>query len=180
MYEEPETVFVADFLGVSNLIAAEAIGSDGAACAVRIGDRAFRCRQGELDARGEVKAMIRPERIGIEPHGNAGENRLPGMVERAVFLGGSHEVHVRVLGGELLKATVANDGRELGGVDRAGRRGQPAPAARGAAGAAAERVGDGAGRDRGGDAQGPGARRAAAGAGAAGSPAGLARHAAHG
>ncbi len=35
------------------------------------------------------------------------------MVERSVFLGGSHEVHVRVLGGELLKATVANDGRPL-------------------------------------------------------------------
>ena len=29
IYEEPETVFVADFLGVSNLLAAEAIGSDG-------------------------------------------------------------------------------------------------------------------------------------------------------
>jgi len=27
-----------------------------------------------------------------------------------VFLGGSHEVHVRVLGGELMKAMVANDG----------------------------------------------------------------------
>ena len=114
IYEEPETVFVADFLGVSNLLAAEAIGNEGAACAVRIGDRVFHCRQGELDARGEVKVMIRPERIGIERHENAGEERLPGIVERSVFLGGSHEVHVRVLGGELLKTMVANDGRELG------------------------------------------------------------------
>ncbi len=32
------------------------------------------------------------------------------MIERAVFLGGSYEVHVRVLGGDLLTATVANDG----------------------------------------------------------------------
>jgi hypothetical protein len=32
------------------------------------------------------------------------------MVERSVFLGGSYEVHVRVLGGELLKAVVPNDG----------------------------------------------------------------------
>ena len=30
IYEEPETVFVADFLGVSNLLAAEAVGQDGA------------------------------------------------------------------------------------------------------------------------------------------------------
>ena len=32
MYEEPATLFVADFLGVSNLVGAEATGRDGAAC----------------------------------------------------------------------------------------------------------------------------------------------------
>jgi ABC-type Fe3+/spermidine/putrescine transport system ATPase subunit len=110
IYEEPTTVFVAEFLGVSNLLGAEAVGRDGAACAVQIGDRVFRCGQGELDTVGEVKVMIRPERIVIEPHAEAGEERLPGIVERSVFLGGSHEVHVRVLGGELMKAMVANDG----------------------------------------------------------------------
>ncbi len=110
IYEEPTTVFVAEFLGVSNLLAAEAVGRDGASCAVRIGDRVFRCGQGELDTRGDVKVMIRPERIVIEPHAEAGDERLPGIVERSVFLGGSHEVHVRVLGGELMRATVANDG----------------------------------------------------------------------
>src|SRR4051812_7728271 len=110
IYEEPTTVFVAEFLGVSNLLAAEAIGRDGAACAVRIGDRMFHCGQGELDTVGEVKVMIRPERIVIEPHAENGDARLPGIVERSVFLGGSHEVHVRVLGGELMKAMVANDG----------------------------------------------------------------------
>ena len=110
IYEEPETVFVAEFLGVSNLLEAEAVGREGASCAVRIGDRVFRCGQGALDAVGEVKVMIRPERIVIEPHAQTGDERLPGIVERSVFLGGSHEVHVRVLGGELMKATVANDG----------------------------------------------------------------------
>ncbi len=67
-------------------------------------------QQGATDARGEVKVMIRPERIAIEPHANQGEERLPGIVERSVFLGGSYEVHVRVLGGELLRAMVPNDG----------------------------------------------------------------------
>jgi len=110
IYEEPTTVFVAEFLGVSNLLEAEAVGREGASCAVRIGDRVFRCGQGALDAVGEVKVMIRPERIVIEPHAQTGDERLPGIVERSVFLGGSHEVHVRVLGGELMKATVANDG----------------------------------------------------------------------
>jgi spermidine/putrescine transport system ATP-binding protein len=112
VYEEPRTSFVAGFLGVSNLLDAEA-GPDGGACALRIGGRTFRAEQGATEARGEVKAMIRPERIELEPHGASGDNRLPGLVERAVFLGGSHEVHVRIVGGEVLKATVSNTGRPL-------------------------------------------------------------------
>jgi len=113
VYEEPRTVFVADFLGVSNLLSADAVGSDGDACSVRVGDRMFRAQQGAVESRGEVKVMIRPERVEIEPHAVSGDNRLPGVVERSVFLGGSHEVHVRVLGGDLVKATVANDGKQL-------------------------------------------------------------------
>src|SRR4051795_2920477 len=110
IYEEPTTVFVAEFLGVSNLLEAEALGRDGSSCTVRIGDRVFRCGQGELDTRGDVKVMIRPERISIEPHAEAGDERLPGIVERSVFLGGSHEGPVRVRGGERMRAMVANDG----------------------------------------------------------------------
>ncbi len=68
VYEEPRTTFVADFLGVSNLLDAEAT-ADGGACSLRIGERDFRAEQGEIGSRGEVKAMIRPERIGIEAHG---------------------------------------------------------------------------------------------------------------
>ena len=78
IYEEPDTVFVADFLGVSNLLAATAIGQDGSACAVKVGDRTLRAQQGTMDARGDVKVMIRPERIAIEPHTSQGEQRLPG------------------------------------------------------------------------------------------------------
>jgi spermidine/putrescine transport system ATP-binding protein len=112
VYEEPRTSFVAGFLGVSNLLDAEA-GPDGSACALKIGERTFRAEQGATQTRGSVKAMIRPERIELEPHDAPGDNRLPGLVERAVFLGGSHEVHVRIVGGELLKATVSNTGRPL-------------------------------------------------------------------
>jgi spermidine/putrescine transport system ATP-binding protein len=110
VYEEPDAIFVADFLGVSNLLSGTAVGEDSGACRVEVGDRVLRAHQGATDARGEVKVMIRPERIGVEPHATHGDDRLPGMVERSVFLGSSYEVHVRVLGGELLKAMVPNDG----------------------------------------------------------------------
>jgi spermidine/putrescine transport system ATP-binding protein len=112
MYEEPATLFVADFLGVSNLIGAEATpGTDG--CVLRVGERTLRATSGATECSGDVKAMIRPERIGVEAQGEAGENRVPGLVERAVYVGSSHELHVRIIGGDLLKATVRNDGSAL-------------------------------------------------------------------
>jgi spermidine/putrescine transport system ATP-binding protein len=58
--------------------------------------------------------MIRPERVRLEPHGSDGENRIPGMVEHAVFLGSFRELRVRLLGGSLVKAIVPNDGTPLG------------------------------------------------------------------
>ena len=109
VYEEPATLFVADFLGVSNLFAADA-SADGGVCSLRVGERTLRAAAGETAAQGQVKAMIRPERIGIEPQGGTGANRLPGMVERAVYVGPAHELHVRLVGGDLLKAMVSNDG----------------------------------------------------------------------
>ncbi len=114
VYEEPETLFVANFLGVSNLLQAEATGDGGGdGCALRIGERTIRAEQGATGLTGRVTGVIRPERVGVEAQGGAGDNRLPGLVERAVFLGGSYELHVRVLGGDLLRATVPNDGSTM-------------------------------------------------------------------
>jgi spermidine/putrescine transport system ATP-binding protein len=112
IYEEPATVFVADFLGVSNLLDAES-SADGDGCVLSVGERLLRATAGATGARGAVKAMIRPERVTVEPQGTAGDNRLPGMIERAVFVGPSHDLHVRLVGGGLLKATIRNDGSDL-------------------------------------------------------------------
>ena len=112
VYEEPATLFVADFLGVSNLIAAQA-SADGTGCLLQVGERSLRAEQGAIDSRGEVRAMIRPERIEVEPQGSDGENRLPGMLEHVVFLGSFREVHVRLVGGDLVRAVVPNDGAPL-------------------------------------------------------------------
>jgi spermidine/putrescine transport system ATP-binding protein len=113
VYEEPETLFVADFLGVSNLISAHAEGRDGECCVLRVAERTLRARNGAIDLRGPAKAVIRPERVGVEPPGNEGENRLAGLVEHAVFLGSFRELRVRILGGSLMKVVLANDGAPL-------------------------------------------------------------------
>ena len=59
--------------------------------------------------------MIRPERIGLEPHDDArATTGCRGSSSARSSSAALHEVHIRVLGGELLKATVSNDGKPLG------------------------------------------------------------------
>ena len=58
--------------------------------------------------------MIRPERVRIEPYGSAGDNRVPAMVERLVFLGAATQVMLRLGAGVPLQALVQNDGESTG------------------------------------------------------------------
>src|ERR671935_1712623 len=76
VYEEPAGAFVADFLGVSNLMDASADGSDGEAARVRLGDFDLAAQAGDTDARGEVKITIRPERVRLEDSGTGGLSPL--------------------------------------------------------------------------------------------------------
>jgi len=110
MYEEPETVFVADFLGVSNLMTVTVVDGGGGACDARLGDFTLRAACGDVDARGETRIVIRPERVRVEPYGSAGPNRVPGMVERVVYLGSSDQLVIRLASGDVLNALVVNDG----------------------------------------------------------------------
>ena len=111
VYEEPETTFVADFLGIANLLGATAEGKDGDCCRVRIGEFGLRASRGNLAARGATRLLVRPERVGLEPHAAEGENRLPGMVERIVYRGSNNQVFVRLAGGELIQVLVQNSGQ---------------------------------------------------------------------
>ena len=92
VYEEPSTAYVADFLGVSNLVDAVAYGPGEGGCKVRFGDFELIASQGEPDAHGEVKLSIRPERVDLESPGTTGPNRIPGMVERIVYVGSTMQV----------------------------------------------------------------------------------------
>jgi spermidine/putrescine transport system ATP-binding protein len=114
VYEEPRTTYVADFLGVSNLMDARAEGPDGdGRCKVRLGDFQLLAGQGESDARGEARIVIRPERIGLEAQGATGENRVPGMVERVVYVGSILQVIVHLAPGQTLQAWIQNQGESL-------------------------------------------------------------------
>jgi spermidine/putrescine transport system ATP-binding protein len=107
LYEEPCSAFVADFLGVSNLVPITPNG-DG----VRLGEFTLRCERD--GSPGAQLIMIRPENVRLEPHGSTGENRIPGMVEEVVYLGFHHELRVRLATGALLKVDVPNDDERAG------------------------------------------------------------------
>jgi spermidine/putrescine transport system ATP-binding protein len=110
VYEEPETTFVAAFLGISNMIAGTAAPLAGNRCSVAVGEFEVRARGADAAAQGPAKLMIRPERVRIEPHESDGENRIPGIVERVVYRGNADQVFIRVAGGDQVQALVQNVG----------------------------------------------------------------------
>jgi spermidine/putrescine transport system ATP-binding protein len=116
VYESPETSYVADFLGVANLLdcTSEGDGRDGAR-RVSLGDLHLVAAGGDSTATGPVKVVIRPERIVLSAYNGGdkppeGNNRFPGLVERLVYLGATTQVHVRLAQGETLQALVTNEG----------------------------------------------------------------------
>jgi spermidine/putrescine transport system ATP-binding protein len=110
VYEDAQTLFVADFLGVSNLMAADAKGTQNGACRVTLESFDLEASRGG-NVTGPAKIVIRPERVELEPHGSpSGPNRLPGMVERVVYVGSGIQVIVRAATGEVLQALIQNTG----------------------------------------------------------------------
>jgi spermidine/putrescine transport system ATP-binding protein len=105
VYEEPGDTYVADFLGAANLMEVDVVAPG----ALRIGDFALASERCEA-VPGTAHAVIRPERVRIEAHGSAGDNRVPAMVERVVFLGAATQVMLRLAPGVPLQALVQNDG----------------------------------------------------------------------
>ncbi len=111
IYDEPADTYVADFLGVSNLMEVSVIErGPGAKCVVKLGDSTLEADHGGLDAPDRAHAVIRPERVRIEAFGSGGSNRVPGMIERLVYLGSTTQVLIRLAPGHQVQALVQNDG----------------------------------------------------------------------
>jgi spermidine/putrescine transport system ATP-binding protein len=111
IYEEPADTYVADFLGVSNLMEVDVVErGPGSRCCVKVGESVLEVERGDVDTLGTANAVIRPERVRVEQHGTPGPNRVPAMVERLVFLGAATQVMLRLATGTQLQALVQNDG----------------------------------------------------------------------
>jgi spermidine/putrescine transport system ATP-binding protein len=111
VYDEPRTAYVADFLGVANLLDATC-ERDGRHGSLRLGPFTLATTAGDQVCTGPVKVVIRPERVTVAEGEPTAANTVPAMVERLVYVGPTTQVHLRLPHGEALQAMVANhDGR---------------------------------------------------------------------
>jgi putrescine transport system ATP-binding protein len=115
IYEQPNSRYVADFVGEVNLLEGRlAATTAGDALVHGSGGVAFRIAQSVDATPGAlVWVALRPEkvRIGVERPAEARENALAGAVVEVGYLGNLSVYKVRLDDGTLMKATLSNQSR---------------------------------------------------------------------
>lgn len=117
LYECPQTEFVANFLGRSNLLTGRVDGHDGDHAIVVTAETKLRIPHERVNGRTEVKVGVRPEKINLVAagHGEGGNvNSLPAIVTDRSFMGVSTQFQVRTAEGDQLTVFTQN----LHGVER--------------------------------------------------------------
>jgi spermidine/putrescine transport system ATP-binding protein len=119
VYDRPRTTFVANFVGVSNLLAGVVRESAGGSATIEVeGGWRFAKRLARPPAAGErVLVAVRPEKLRVSRDGRG----LRGQLEDFVYLGSRATVVVRLAGDRLLQ--IEDPAVELG--NGAGRIGEP-------------------------------------------------------
>ena len=102
VYQRPTNAFVANFLGVANILRARVVQQEVARTIVALDGEAGRlsvARSAGVAVGDIVDVVFRPEDTGISPVAPAGsQNVLPAQVDRVSFQGGSSECVVRAAG----------------------------------------------------------------------------------
>ena len=116
IYRNPASTFVADFIGMTNLITGQASGEDE----VAVADVAVKVDSDQTFADGaEVTLSVRPEEVHVLPAGKGGENRLPGEITFIRDLGASVEITVNCNGVTVLAMTTPKERPEARVGDKA-------------------------------------------------------------
>ena len=112
LYHRPETPFVANFIGESNVIDAELVGESGDRKLV-VGGVEIPAHQ-PIAARmknGPVKLSLRPEVLNVNPPETATPHDLPGVVLQSSYMGPVIEYSVDTKAGVLFTRAPANVGQ---------------------------------------------------------------------
>lgn len=117
IYEAPNSVYVADFIGDINIIEGVCRGMDAGQVSLewhseRAPLHAIALPEASLQTGDRATLIVRPEKVRIsrdEPQEQ--DNRVQGTVEDIAYLGNLSTFHVRLASGELIKAQTANERR---------------------------------------------------------------------
>jgi ABC-type Fe3+/spermidine/putrescine transport system ATPase subunit len=106
LYERPRTRFVADFVGINNLLPGEVEGHAGDTdLVVRTALGPLRAIAGGTVA-GRCVLAVRPENVALGPAGSGDGNRVAGRVSLVSYLGSTVRYDVETEAGLVLKADV--------------------------------------------------------------------------
>ena len=110
LYEKPENAFVAQFIGENNRLQGTVSSEHGEFCEVKLdGGAAVRALKVNADGGGAPTTLsIRPERVAIEPAGEAAENVVDGRVEELIYLGDHIRARLTVAGNDEFIVKVPN------------------------------------------------------------------------
>lgn len=123
LYERPRTEFVAGFLGVSNLLDGDVVGTRGEEADIRLGDGAVvRVPASSVNGSRQVRVGIRPEKLRVgarvdDAPSEAGMNALDGTVLDASYIGVHTQYLVETADGH--KITVYAQNLETSGASEA-------------------------------------------------------------
>jgi spermidine/putrescine ABC transporter ATP-binding subunit len=121
LYDRPASRFVADFMGIANILDGRVADSAGGLVALDVGGMRMMVASASPPRHGDQAAIaIRPEALALGPAGGARADEagsvLPGVVEQAIFKGQTLDIWVETPAARLLAR-----------IDRAGMASPPAP-----------------------------------------------------
>ena len=112
IYDAPASLFVAEFVGLSNRLDGRIAGVEGARCRIEApGLPAIRARvPADVRSGSPVSVVLRPERLHLsqEPAVNGSDNVVPARVVKAVYNGHEMQYQLRVADGLLWTVRVPN------------------------------------------------------------------------
>jgi putrescine transport system ATP-binding protein len=116
IYEQPNSRWVADFIGEVNLFEGR-LGDDGASIEDTAAGRLRTAGKVDAEPGAPVWAAVRPEKIAMarQPPASSGDNCLAATVVDIGYLGDMSVYKLRIAGGTQMQATIANIGRRPSG-----------------------------------------------------------------
>jgi spermidine/putrescine transport system ATP-binding protein len=111
IYENPETAFVADFIGSLNALDVEVDELVGGFALMRLGDadRLVVPVQDGVQAGDSIRIAVRPERVQIGSNAPDGGSRLEGTIAEVIYLGMYVQFHVDTRAGRVTSYRLADE-----------------------------------------------------------------------